>query len=73
MDWILVAAMNPHNPFSWFDGHTVDGTVREFTYVIHVGAQVIPGFVPPLVTKIVFKDVAWQILFGIGPTVEYTI
>ena len=45
IDWILVAAMNPHNPNSWSEGQTVDGKYLLVIVVKHNGAQVIPGLV----------------------------
>ena len=72
MDWILVAAINPHNPVSWGYTHIVDGTARLLTLDKQAGAQVIPGFVPLLVAKKIFKLVNWQKLFGIEPVIRHS-
>ena len=67
MLWILVAAINPHNPLSWGYTHTLDGTLRLVTEDTHNGAQVMPELLPDKIIWKLFKAGIWQMLFGIAP------
>ena len=75
MDWILVAAINPHNPISWGYTQIVDGTCRLALAMddTHNGAHVIPGFVPLFVIPKYVKLESTQNAFGILPTINWII
>ena len=71
MDWILVAAISPHNDISWLVGHTVEGVEWVGIEDTHTGAHVI-SVLPPEVTWNAFRLASWQMLSGITPT-KYAI
>ena len=66
MDWILVAAISPHNAISWLVGHTVVGVEWVGTEDTHAGAHAIP-VLPPDVTWNVFRLPNRHTVFGITP------